>query len=188
MPPPIARIGRLKDSEWSQTLAGSILATIPATTPGSWWPIEPSSVKERSKPLGPVIFISQRSLPADPSITTRQSPGRSARTCSIIATRSLCIAASPVLCVSTVTAIAKVYDIVDACCFKQARICCEFFAEGPSTKVISRCEPCTSIIKELCSTTIFGVGNVSFEMDCSFRAVDDGGRCLCCRQTDRADL
>ena len=68
-------------------------------------PAEPSNVYDRSKALGPTIFISHRSFACDPTIETRQSPSRSASTCSIIARTSACRPESPVCCISTETAI-----------------------------------------------------------------------------------
>jgi hypothetical protein len=55
-------------------------------------------------------YISHRSLPEIPRIETRQSPARSENTCSISATMSTLSAASPVLCVSTVTDIYRQFS------------------------------------------------------------------------------
>lgn len=90
-------------------LAGTMRATIAATALGSCCPSAPSRGYERSNPCGPVTLMSHRSLPCEPTITTRQSPSRPESTCSIIAVTSRCNLASPVLCISTVTAISKVY-------------------------------------------------------------------------------
>jgi len=90
-------------------LAGTMRTTIAATALGSCCPSAPSRGYERSNPWGPVILMSHRSLPCEPTITTRQSPSRPESTCSIIAVTSRCNLASPVLCISTVTAISRVY-------------------------------------------------------------------------------
>jgi hypothetical protein len=52
-------------------LAGVILATRLPMTWCSCSPEEPSSVLDRSKALGPAIFISHRSLACEPMIETR---------------------------------------------------------------------------------------------------------------------
>jgi hypothetical protein len=64
---------------------GIILATSFPMTCGSCSPAEPSSVLDRSNAFGPVILISHRSFACDPMIETRQSPGRSASACSMMA-------------------------------------------------------------------------------------------------------
>jgi len=86
-------------------LPGNIRPKIPRIVSGRCSPAEPSSVYDRSNALGPSIFISHRSFACEPRIDTRQSPGRSASTCSITAATSRCDAASPVWCISTKTAI-----------------------------------------------------------------------------------
>jgi hypothetical protein len=55
-------------------------------------------------PLGRSSFISQLSLPREPTIATCHSPVFSHSACSISATISLLVAESPVLCISTTTA------------------------------------------------------------------------------------
>jgi hypothetical protein len=84
-------------------LSGNNRARRARITPGSCSPADPSSVYERSKPLGPSIFMSQRSLACEPMMVTRQAPELSASTCSIAATISPWSAGFPVLCSSTVT-------------------------------------------------------------------------------------
>lgn len=64
------------------------LDTICPVAAGSCSPAVPSSVQERSNAFAPVIFISQRSLACEPTIDTRQSPARSLRACSVMATTS----------------------------------------------------------------------------------------------------
>ena len=91
-------------------LPGTILATSAAIACGSCSPAVPSSVYDRSNALGPVILISHRSLPCEPTIETFHSPGRSESTCSTITTTSRCNSGSPVLCISTATAMLRVYD------------------------------------------------------------------------------
>ncbi len=86
---------------------GNILPEITPITSGRCSPAEPSSVHDRSKPFGPIIFISHRSFAWEPTIDTRQSPGLSASTCSITAATSRCDAESPVWCISTKTAISE---------------------------------------------------------------------------------
>ena len=86
-------------------LPGNILLRITRIPSGRCSPAEPSSVYDRSKALGPTIFISHRSLAWEPRIETRQTPGLSASTCSMIARASACRPESPVCCISTETAI-----------------------------------------------------------------------------------
>jgi|SRR5438270_5256435 len=82
------------------------IATIPRTRRASFR--APSSVYDRSKPFGPIIFISQLSFSCDPTTETRQSPVWSVSTCSTRAITSRCASACPVLCISTTTAIREI--------------------------------------------------------------------------------
>jgi hypothetical protein len=85
-------------------LAGSSLrSNLPIAT-GWCSPVLPINVYERSKPSGPSTFISQLSFARDPTIDTRHSPGLSLRTCSMTATISPRARASPVFCISIMTA------------------------------------------------------------------------------------
>ena len=66
--------------------------------------------------IGPLVAIHRVNTEIDrlqkqqaDTMTTRQFPPRSESTCSIMASTSRCTVASPVLCISTATAISKVY-------------------------------------------------------------------------------
>ena len=93
----------IHDRRKAPVFSGNKRARRARITLGSCSPAEPSSVYERSKPLGPSIFISQLSLACEPRMEIRQSPGISAIVCSMAATISARSAAFDVLCSSTIT-------------------------------------------------------------------------------------
>src|SRR5437667_6698471 len=73
--------------------AGNLSREVPAlvsqesseSLSGRCSPAVPSSVYDRSNAFGPIIFISHRSLALAPALETRQSPGRAASACSVVA-------------------------------------------------------------------------------------------------------
>ena len=71
---------------------------------GSCSPAAAVKVYDLSNPLGPSIFISHASLPREPAIDTRQSPGLSLRACSTRTLISFDSCVSPRFCNSMVTA------------------------------------------------------------------------------------